>query len=103
VNPDTVRAQIEGAIIFGVSAALYGEITFRDGAVEQRDFHEYRLLSLAETPEIEVHIVESDASPGGAGEPGTPPVAPAVANAIFAATGRRVRSLPIRRWLERSG
>jgi len=95
VHPDTVRAQMEGSIIFGLTAALYGEITFRGGAVEQSSFHDQRLLALGETPEIEVHILESSADPGGVGEPGTPPIAPALANAVFAATGRRIRRLPL--------
>jgi isoquinoline 1-oxidoreductase beta subunit len=94
VNPDTVRAQMEGAIVFGLSAALHGEITLRAGAVEQTSFHDFRLLSLAECPDIEVHIVESGEAPGGVGEPGTPPVAPAIANAIFALAGQRLRRLP---------
>jgi len=97
VNPDTVAAQMESGIVYGLSAALYGEITVRNGRVEQGNFPDYEMLRLADTPEIEVHIVESGIEHlGGVGEPGTPPVAPAVCNAIFAATGKRVRSLPIR-------
>ena len=97
VNPDTVAAQMESAIVFGLSAALYGEITIRNGRVEQGNFPDYDMVRLAETPEIEVHIVNSGIEHlGGVGEPGTPPIAPAVCNAIFAATGKRVRSLPIR-------
>jgi len=97
VNPDTVAAQMESGIIYGLSAALYGEITVRNGRVEQGNFPDYEMVRLAETPEIEVHIVESGTEHlGGVGEPGTPPVAPAVCNAIFAAIGKRVRSLPIR-------
>ncbi len=95
VNPDTVRAQMEGGIVFGLTAALRGEITLRAGAVEQSSFHDYRLLALAECPAMEVHIVESNEAPGGVGEPGTPPIAPAIANAVFAATGRRLRKLPL--------
>ncbi len=95
VNPDTVRAQMEGGILFGLTAALRGEITLRAGAVEQSSFHDYRLLALAECPAMEVHIVESNEAPGGVGEPGTPPIAPAIANAVFAATGRRLRKLPL--------
>lgn len=95
VNPDTVRAQIEGGIIFGLSAALYGEITLRDGRVEQGNFDTYRPLRIDEAPAIEVHIIQSSEEPGGMGEPGTAAIAPALANAIFAATGVRLRKLPI--------
>jgi isoquinoline 1-oxidoreductase beta subunit len=95
VNPDTVRAQIEGAIIFGVTAALHGEITLRNGRVEQSNFDTYQMLRMNEAPAIEVHIVRSVESPGGMGEPGTSAIMPAVANAIFAATGKRLRKLPI--------
>jgi isoquinoline 1-oxidoreductase beta subunit len=95
VNPDAVAAQMEGAIVFALSAALYGEITLRDGAVEQKSFEDYPILRMRDTPVIEVHLVPSREPPGGAGEPGVPPVAPAVANAIFAATGRRLRRLPL--------
>jgi isoquinoline 1-oxidoreductase beta subunit len=97
VNPDTVAAQMESGIVYGLTAALHGEITVRNGRVEQGNFPDYEMVRLADTPEIEVHIVYSGIEHlGGVGEPGTPPVAPAVCNAIFAATGRRVRSLPIR-------
>jgi isoquinoline 1-oxidoreductase subunit beta len=96
INPDTVRAQMEGGIIFGLTAALKTEITLKDGRVEQGNFHDYQMLRIFESPEIEVHIVPSGESPTGVGEPGVPPVAPALANAIFAATGKRVRRLPIR-------
>jgi isoquinoline 1-oxidoreductase subunit beta len=95
VNPDGFKAQIEGAIVFGLSAALNGEITIADGAVENKNFPDYPLVRLANCPAIEVHIRESDAPVGGGGEPGTPPVAPALTNAIFAATGLRIRELPI--------
>ncbi len=95
VNPDGFKAQIEGAIIFGLSAALYGQITIEHGGVVQSNFSDYRTLSLADCPAIDVHLRESDAPLGGAGEPGTPPAAPALTNAIFAATGIRVRDLPI--------
>jgi isoquinoline 1-oxidoreductase beta subunit len=95
VNPDGFKAQIEGAIVFGLSAALHGEITIADGAVENRNFPDYPLVRLANCPAIDVHIRESDAPVGGGGEPGTPAVAPAVTNAIFAATGIRIRELPI--------
>jgi len=95
VNPDTVRAQMESGIVFGLSAALYGEITFKDGRVQQSNFHDYPILRMDAMPKIEVFIVDSTAPMGGVGEPGTPPIAPAVANAIFAATGKRIRKLPI--------
>jgi len=95
VNPLTIARQIEGAIVYGLSAALYGRITFKDGVVEQGNFHNYPVLRMSEMPKVEVHIVPSTEAPGGIGEPGTPPIAPAVTNAIFAATGVRVRSLPI--------
>ncbi len=96
VNPDTVVAQMESCIIFGLTAALYGEITIKNGRVEQRNFYDYKMLRMNETPKIEVYIVESNEKHGGVGEPGTPPIAPAVVNAIFAATGKRIRQLPIR-------
>ena len=97
VNPAIVRAQMESGIIYGLSAALYGEITLADGAVEQGNFPDYDAVRLAEAPTMAVHLVDSGASAiGGVGEPGTPPIAPAVANAIFAATGKRLRSLPLR-------
>jgi len=95
VNPDGFKAQIEGAIVFGLSAALNGEITIAGGAVENQNFPDYPLVRLANCPAIEVFIRESDAPMGGGGEPGTPAVAPAVTNAIFAATGQRIRELPI--------
>jgi len=96
VNPDIVRAQIESGIVYGLSAALKGAITIRDGAVEQTNFNDYDVLRMGEMPEVEVHIVQSTEVPTGVGEPGTPPIAPAVCNAIFAATGKRIRRLPIR-------
>jgi len=97
VNPDTVVAQMESGIIFALSAALYGEITIKEGRVQQANFPQYDMVRLANTPEIEVHIIQSGTDHlGGVGEPGTPPLAPAVCNAIFAATGKRIRSLPIR-------
>jgi isoquinoline 1-oxidoreductase beta subunit len=96
INPDTVRAQMEGGIIFGLTAALKTEITLKDGRVQQENFHDYQMLRIFESPEIEVHIVPSSENPTGVGEPGVPPVAPALANAIFAVTGKRIRRLPIR-------
>jgi isoquinoline 1-oxidoreductase subunit beta len=96
VNPDTVKAQLEGGIIFGLTAALKTEITLDKGRVQQRNFHDYPMVRMFEAPAIEVFIVPSTEHPTGVGEPGVPPVAPAVANAIFAATGKRVRRLPIK-------
>ena len=96
VNPDTVKAQMEGGIIFGITGALYGEITIKDGRVEQNNFHDYRILGINEAPVVEVYLVKSTESPGGIGEPGTSAIAPAVTNAIFAATGKRVRKLPVK-------
>lgn len=96
VNPDGVVAQMEGGIVFGLTAALYGEITLANGRVQQSNFHDYPLLRINDTPRIEVHIVPSSERMGGAGEPGVAPVAPALANALFAATGKRFRQLPLR-------
>ena len=97
VNPAGVEAQVQSAIIYGLTAALYGEITLDRGRVTQSNFNDYRMLGLAECPELEVHLVRSDAAPGGVGEAGLPPIAPAVCNAIFAGTGKRIRKLPIGR------
>jgi isoquinoline 1-oxidoreductase beta subunit len=97
LNPDTVVAQMEGGIIFGLSGALFGEISLKDGAAVQKNFDSYPLLTLAQTPKIQVVILPSDAPVGGVGEEAVPPVAPAVANALFAATGQRLRSLPLMR------
>jgi isoquinoline 1-oxidoreductase beta subunit len=96
VNPDTVKAQIEGGIILGLTAAQFGEITLKNGRVEQSNFNDYRALRINEAPTIEVHLVISAEAPGGIGEPGTVGIAPAVANAIFAATGKRIRKLPVK-------
>lgn len=96
VNPDTVKAQLEGGIVFGLTAALKTEITLEKGRVQQRNFNDYPMVRMFESPVIEVFIVPSTEHPTGVGEPGVPPVAPAVANAIFAATGKRVRRLPIK-------
>jgi isoquinoline 1-oxidoreductase beta subunit len=95
VNPDTIKAQMESGIIFGLSAALYGAITFKNGRVEQGNFDSYPLVRMSAAPRIEVHIIESNEAPGGVGEPGVPPIAPAVANALFALSGARVRTLPM--------
>jgi isoquinoline 1-oxidoreductase subunit beta len=95
VNPDTVRAQIESAINFGITAALHGEITLKDGRVEQTNFDTYQMLRMSEAPAIEVHIAQNTEPPGGMGECGTSAIVPAVTNAIFAATGKRLRELPI--------
>ena len=95
VNPEIIRRQIEGAIVYGLSAALYGKITLKDGRVEQGNFNDYPVLRMNEMPKVEVHILPSTEKPGGIGEPGAPPIAPAVVNAIYAATGKRLRSLPI--------
>lgn len=96
VNPDTIVAQMESGIVFGLSAALYGEITLKNGRVEQSNFHDYPVLRFNEMPQVEVYVVPSGEKPGGVGEPGVPCIAPAVANAVFAATGKRIRRLPIR-------
>jgi isoquinoline 1-oxidoreductase beta subunit len=96
VNPDTIAAQMESAVAFGLTAALHGEITFRKGRVQEGNFDDYPLLRMSQMPEVETHIVPSTGPVGGIGEPGLPPVAPAVMNAVFAATGKRVRRLPVR-------
>jgi len=95
VNPDTVKGQVEGGMIYGLTAALYGEITFKNGGVVQGNFPSYEMVRMAVCPTVDVHIMEIDEEPGGVGEPGTPPAAPALVNALFAATGERIRSLPI--------
>ena len=97
VNPDSVKAQIEGGLVFGATAALYDEITFDKGRVQQSNFNNYRMLRMDETPPIEVHLVESSEKPGGLGETGTAAVFPAIANAVFAASGERLRRLPLLR------
>ena len=96
VNPLTISAQVESAIAFGLSAALYGQVTLKNGVVEQSNFHNYPVLRINDMPKIEVHIVPGGAAPTGVGEPGTPPIAPAVSNAIFALTGKRLRELPFK-------
>ena len=98
VHPERVRSQIEGAAVMGLTLAKYGEITFKNGAVEQSNFNDYQLVRIDESPkQTNVHIVEHgiDVPPSGVGEPGVPPFAPALCNAIFAATGKRIRRLPI--------
>jgi isoquinoline 1-oxidoreductase beta subunit len=94
VNPLTIEAQVEGAVAWALSAALKGRITLRNGRIEQSNFHDYQVLRISEMPRVDVHIVESVEEPGGVGEPAVPPVAPVVANAVFAATRRRLRELP---------
>jgi isoquinoline 1-oxidoreductase beta subunit len=101
INPDRVRAQMEGSIIFGMSVAMHGAITMKGGVPQQSSFHNYRLVRIGEAPrKIHVEIVQSEGAPGGIGEPGVPPVAPAIANAIFALTGQRIRELPLSRSLQ---
>jgi isoquinoline 1-oxidoreductase subunit beta len=95
INPDVVEAQIQGGVVFGLTAALFGKITVEKGRVREANFPDYEMLRLAQMPPIDVYLVASEAAPGGIGEPGTPPIAPALANAIFAATGKRIRSLPL--------
>ena len=95
VNPDVVRAQVEGGVGFALTAALYGGITLKDGAVVEGNFDTYPMVRINEMPQVEVHFVQSTAVPTGIGEPALPPVAPAVANAIFAATGKRTTSSPM--------
>ncbi len=102
INPDVIKSQMEGGIGFGLAAALHGEITFTDGAVQQGNFDRYQVLRMNEMPVVEVHIVPSTEKPTGVGEPGVPPVAPAVANAIFAATDKRIRKLPIGNQLKKA-
>jgi isoquinoline 1-oxidoreductase beta subunit len=91
-----VRAQMEGSIVFGLSAVIKGAITIEGGHTLQSNFHDFPLLSMDEMPRIDTYIIPSEESPGGVGEPGVPPIAPAVANALYAATGVRVRKLPIK-------
>ena len=95
VNPDSLKAQMESSVSFGLGAAMQSEITFKDGMVEQSNFHDYQVMRMDGMPKVEVYIVQSTEKMGGVGEPGLPPVAPAVTNAIFAATGKRIRTLPI--------
>jgi CO/xanthine dehydrogenase Mo-binding subunit len=97
INPAAAVRQVEGGIIEGISAALFGEITVKDGVVEQSNFHDYALCRMQHVPQIDVRFVESTEAPRGLGEPPLPPVAPAICNAIFAAAGRRIRELPLKR------
>jgi isoquinoline 1-oxidoreductase beta subunit len=99
VNPNTIEAQIQGGVIFAITAALYSEITIKDGRVEQSNFTDYRILRIDQTPAIDVHIIRSTEAPGGIGEPGTAALSPALTNAIYAATGKRLRQLPVGRQL----
>jgi isoquinoline 1-oxidoreductase beta subunit len=95
VNPDTIAAQVEGGALFGLTAALYGAITLKGGRVEQSNFHDYRPMRMSEVPVVETHIVKSTEAPGGFGEAPCSCVTPAITNAIFAVTGKRIRTLPI--------
>jgi isoquinoline 1-oxidoreductase beta subunit len=97
VNPDTVVAQLQGGLIFGLTAALYGKITIDKGRVQQSNFNDYRMLRINETPQIEVHLIKSGEAPGGIGETGATAGPPALGNALYAATGIRLRRLPIDR------
>ena len=97
VNPDQIAAQMEGGAGFALAAALYGEITIENGVPKQSNFHDYQVLRIPEMPKVEVHIVPSQEQPTGVGEPGVPPLAPAVANAVYKLTGKRVRQLPFTR------
>ena len=103
VNPDTIKAQLEGGLIFGLTAALYGEITIDKGRVQQSNFHDYRMLRIDQMPKIEVHVVKSGEPPGGIGETGVNAGPPALRNAIYAATGVALRRLPIDRALISAG
>jgi isoquinoline 1-oxidoreductase beta subunit len=100
INPDTVTAQVESGIVFGISGALWGEITLKNGRVEQSNFHDYRVLRMNEAPRVEVYLVRNFEAPGGMGEPATAAAAPALANAVFAATGKRIRQLPLEKALK---
>ena len=95
VNTDTVKSQMQGAAIFGMSLAYYGKITAKEGAVEQSNYDDYQMVRINEAPEIDIEIVTSNDKPTGVGEPGVPPIAPAIINAIYNATGKRYHSLPL--------
>jgi CO/xanthine dehydrogenase Mo-binding subunit len=96
INPDTIKAQMEGGIVYGLTAALKGEITIKNGRVEQRHFNDYQMMRHNEMPQIDVYIVPSTEAPGGIGEPSTALAAGSLVNAVYAATGKRIYSLPIR-------
>ena len=96
VNPGIIRRQVQSAVIYGLSAALRGEITLKNGRIEQKNFDDYPVVRINEAPPIDVHIVTSSENPSGVGEPGTPPLAPALANALFVLTGKRARKLPLK-------
>jgi isoquinoline 1-oxidoreductase beta subunit len=96
INPNLIAQQMESAVVFGLTAALYGEVTLKDGQVQQSNFHDLPLLRMADCPRVETHIIASAEPPEGVGEPGVPPIAPAVANALFALTGQRLRALPLK-------
>jgi isoquinoline 1-oxidoreductase beta subunit len=102
INPDTVKAQVEGGIIYGLGAALWNEVTIENGRVRQSNFHDYRAMRINEAPKIEVHLLRNLEKPGGMGEPGTAVTAPAIANAVFAATGKRIRKLPLEKQLRQA-
>ena len=95
VNKNTVIAQMEGAAIFGMSLAFYGKITTKNGAIEQGNYHDYKMIRMNEAPKIQVEIVKSTENPSGVGEPGVPVIAPAIINAVFKATGKRYHNLPL--------
>ncbi len=102
VNPAIVKAQIESGVVYGISGALWGEVTLNNGRVEQSNFNNYRVLRMNETPPIDVRVVRNSEAPGGIGEPGTSVTAAALANAVYAATGKRLRKLPLERGLASS-
>ena len=96
VNPDTIKAQLQSGIIFGITGVLHGEITLKKGRVEQNNFYDYEMLRIDKSPKIEIEIIKSTEAPGGMGEPGTSALTPAVLNAVYAATGVRFRKTPIK-------
>ena len=96
INPNLIAQQMESAVVYGLTAALWGEVTIKDGQVQQSNLHDYPLLRMSDCPRVETHIIASAEPPEGVGEPGVPPIAPAVANALFALTGQRLRALPLK-------